>query len=529
MRKLVLMLLLTIAAITSNAQSKVFKEVSDEIASTVRVLTQDKTLVGYLSFTRLEAIAEDSFSYKITIMDENLNDIGTVSFKEVSLQLHDVSFENDVICLSYFKSNFLGKQMKNRKELNKLTKEAKFYTLLQFMDLTGKIFKTNETNVNTKPDQHANAAPDLFSISLVGYASLAQPIKIANVRETGFSIFYGDDESNYLSLYNFMGEEIWKKKIVKDKSAYYTMFTSKNDVFLLKVGLLINSGSGDQVTGYNVKDNAETLQYSLKDSKTGNRLKVINFNYDPITKMPYLTGMIVSTSNTVSYSPTAKQLNKGFYKGVFTINFTGSTRKSLVEKFSYWSDESKEPMINAKGKFSDTKCYFDGTQAFKDFSGNTYFIGTGVRKKPKIGSMISTLVTLPFILPPLIIAGGGYNKYSAQDAMLIKQNAKGDLSLENTIEGEKIKIIMKGSSSVSAVDRKSYSHVTNEDAKTNFIIMKDNSKITIYNVNKKKTVRTIPYKDGNVITNILPAKEGHIMVSEYNKKEKYTRVSIESL
>ncbi|MCU0321264.1 MAG: hypothetical protein MUE72_02540, partial [Chitinophagaceae bacterium] len=480
MRKMILMLLFIITALTSNAQSKVFKEVSDEIASTVRVLMQDKTLVGYLTFTRLEAIAEDSFSYKITIMDENLNDIGTVSFKEVSLQLHDVSFENDVICLSYFKSNFLGKQMKNRKELNKLTKEAKFYTLLQFMDLTGKIFKTNETIVNTKPDQDTYAPGDLFSKSLVGYASLAQPMQIANVQETGFSVFYGDDESNYLSLYNFKGDEIWKKKIVKDKQNYFTLFTSKNDVYLLKRSLSLNANTDNQVTGYSVKDNAETLKYSLKDSKTGNRLQVINFNYDPITKMPYLTGMIVSTSNTVNYSPTAKQLNKGFYKGVFTINFTGSTRKSLVEKFSYWSDESKEPMINTKGRFADTKCYFDGTQAFKDFSGNTYFVGTGVRKKPKIGSMISTLVTLPFILPPIIIAGGGYNKYAAQDAMIIKQNAKGELSLDNTIEADKIKIIMKGSSSVSAVDRRSYYHVMSEENKTNFIIMKDASKIIIY-------------------------------------------------
>jgi len=42
-------------------------------------------------------------------------------------------------------------------------------------------------------------------------------------------------------------------------------------------------------------------------------------------------------------------------------------------------------------------------------------------------------------------------------------------------------------------------------------------------------MRTIPHMDGNVRTSILPAKEGHIMVSEYNYKEKYTRVSIESL
>jgi hypothetical protein len=28
---------------------------------------------------------------------------------------------------------------------------------------------------------------------------------------------------------------------------------------------------------------------------------------------------------------------------------------------------------------------------------------------------------------------------------------------------------------------------------------------------------------------VFPAKEGHVLVSEYNKKEKYTRYSIEAL
>jgi hypothetical protein len=35
-------------------------------------------------------------------------------------------------------------------------------------------------------------------------------------------------------------------------------------------------------------------------------------------------------------------------------------------------------------------------------------------------------------------------------------------------------------------------------------------------------------KDGNLKINVYPAKEGHIMVSEYNRKEKTTRFSIEA-
>jgi len=41
--------------------------------------------------------------------------------------------------------------------------------------------------------------------------------------------------------------------------------------------------------------------------------------------------------------------------------------------------------------------------------------------------------------------------------------------------------------------------------------------------------RTIPHKDGDTKITVFPAKDGYIMVSEYNKKEKYTKFSIEAL
>ncbi|HEX8460686.1 MAG TPA: DUF6770 family protein, partial [Segetibacter sp.] len=83
MRKpLVAALCSLLAFCSADAQSKVFKEVSDEISSEMKVITQDDALVGYLMFTRLEKASEDSFNYRISIMDENLNDIGKVNFKE---------------------------------------------------------------------------------------------------------------------------------------------------------------------------------------------------------------------------------------------------------------------------------------------------------------------------------------------------------------------------------------------------------------------------------------------------------------
>ncbi|HVX48677.1 MAG TPA: hypothetical protein VHB48_00920 [Chitinophagaceae bacterium] len=69
----------------------------------------------------------------------------------------------------------------------------------------------------------------------------------------------------------------------------------------------------------------------------------------------------------------------------------------------------------------------------------------------------------------------------------------------------------------------------NRDSKTNYLVIDDEKNIMIYSVEQKKVVRTIPHKEGKTTIEVYLAKEGAIMVSEYNKKEKQTLVSIETL
>ncbi len=63
------------------AQSKVFREVSNEIATQFATLTQEGAVIGYVAFTKLEKATDDLYNYKISIMDENLDDIGSVNFR----------------------------------------------------------------------------------------------------------------------------------------------------------------------------------------------------------------------------------------------------------------------------------------------------------------------------------------------------------------------------------------------------------------------------------------------------------------
>src|SRR5689334_8556404 len=141
MRKLfIASVLFSLTALSAQAQSKVFKEVGDEIRSQVQLIRQDESVVGYLSLTQLEKASEDSFNYRLTIMDENLNDIGKVEFRQENLDLQAVSFEQDVICLGYFKS-ISGKNFKSKKLLEAAKKNTASSVFLQFITLDGKILQ----------------------------------------------------------------------------------------------------------------------------------------------------------------------------------------------------------------------------------------------------------------------------------------------------------------------------------------------------------------------------------------------------
>src|ERR1700734_1833742 len=149
MNKIAFSLISLLFACSLQAQTKLFKEVGEDISTQIKAITQDNALVGYLAFTRLEKADADSFNYRITIMDENLNDIGAVNFREESLTLQDIAFEQDVLCIGYVKSNVIGNNY-SRKEYNAVKDNARNYVMLQFVGLDGKIIKTNSIKASIK-------------------------------------------------------------------------------------------------------------------------------------------------------------------------------------------------------------------------------------------------------------------------------------------------------------------------------------------------------------------------------------------
>jgi len=520
-RILTLLLCCIVTANLATAQSKVFKEVNDEISSDMEAIIQDGALVGYLAFTQLEKVSEDSFNYKITIMDENLNDLGTVLFRNRQLKLQAVSFEQDVLCLAYLKSNIIGKQFKNKKAFDAVSGSQKNELVVDFLSLDGKVIKSNSIPVDIKVNFYPAFANEKSTVT----GTLKKTLQLKNIPQKGFACYYADETANNLVLFGVEGKRLWKKKI--PETLGYSLLTTTEDIYLLtKIKDDMLEG-GHSIFSYGVQDSAAYIKYPLTD-KDGNMLKVVGFGNDAITGKPYVAGAIIHPKKGNRFYK-GKGLANGAYMGVYSINFNGRKKEDIKETFTYWSDGSKSPEISTHGKFADNGAFLNFDKVIRDYQGNTYFVGSSLERKPRWVSIGLSVVCLPLIIvSPYIMIASGTQKCRVKDAMIVKLNDKGVLSFDNTIDCNTSKYL-RGAFPISYYDSKNFYPVSNSATQSNYIIVDDKKDIVIYNINKKKIARTIPHKEGNTRTSVYPAKEGHIMVSEYNKKEKYTRLSIESL
>jgi len=505
------------------AQTKVFKEVSNGISTEVKAIIQDGNLIGYLAFTELERANADSFHYRVTIMDENLNDIGVLNFTELKLDLEAVAFEQDVLCLAYLKSNFIGYGDKKRRDRKSQATSGFVAVFTQFVSLDGKIINSNTVKANIKVlDVYARS----WDHNTIGDGGLKHEVRLKNMTGKGFVCFYGDEGKNYLTVYSPEGKDIWHKDFMQ-AADNFVMLPSEHDIYLLykKTEKLLEGGYW--LMGFNVDNNNAFAKYNLSDEK-GRPFSVHTFENDPVTGKPYIAGLVLHPRRG-NATLTVKQLAKGPYTGVFTVQAKGPGTSKMERIISDWSSGS-QAAFSTKGRYQASKTFVMFQPVFKDYQGNTYFAGTSYGRKPKWGAISASVITMPLIIPPLWILGmAGTQKAQPRDAMLFKQNEKGVLSYVNAIPtyhgryyNGRIPLYLYTSSN-------DYYTVTNSETKTNYLVVSDKNNVHVYNVNQQKVIRTIPRKEGDVVTTIYPAKEGHIMVSEYNKQERSRKVSIESL
>lgn len=525
MKNILLAVTLVTISCSVYSQSKVFKEVSEDVTSQIKAITQDGNLVGYLVFTELEKASEKTFNYRLTIMDENLNDIGTVNFKDEKLFLQQVSFEQDILCLAYIKSNIIGKEFRNARQYRKEKDgEVKNSIFTQFVSLDGKIINANHIKAEITATPEYNYGNYKRKAKVIGDGKLKHNVQLKNITGKGFAMFYGDDNSNQFVVYDLNGKQTVKKTI-KETGEGFSMLTSGTDVYILVKNKNAESiEDGYNMLAYRTTDSTVLPKYAIKDKK-GNSLRVIAFDNDPVTGKPFISGNII-TPDALNYD-NAKEMGRGAYAGVFTIHFNGTKKADVNSAYSYWNDGSQAAFTKS-GLLPEKKVFARQTISFRDYSGNTYFIGSTVKKRTRWGSIAGAVITSPLLFPPMFLLAGGTQKSKITDATLIRQSEKGALSVENNIKSGGTKYF-PAKTPFYLYDQRTYYTVSNPETKSSYLIFDDNVNISIYNVGQKKIMRTIPHWNGTVETSVYPAKEGHILVAQYNSKERTRRFSIESL
>ena len=482
MQRTVLTILILICTHNLQAQTKVFKEVGEDISTQIRPIVQDNALVGYLAFTRLEQADADSFNYRVTIIDENLHDIGAVKFRQENLQLEAVAIEQNVLCLGYIQSH-----------------RAAGHIIIQCINLNGQIINTYAKEVALKTTEIGKGTV-LSPAKMIGY--LKYGMQLRNIPNGGFCLFYGDnDTKRQLLAFDGKGNLTHEKDIPVIYATHYFMRTTATDVYLLMKDNEHVPEGGYKLYIYSAKDLSATNNFPLRDGND-NWLKVLSFDNDPTTGDAVIAGCIINPKRELHFF-TGTDYSYAPYLGLFTLDL-GNAHKDMNANCSYWSDENM-PGIGSDGLFTDKGFYVKYATAFRDYNGNTIFAGSALTGQGFVGAAT----------------------YKFADGVFVRQEASGNIVLDNNIPCDQTKAF--GPTAILfEQDKKDYYNVASPDTKNNYTIINDEENIYIYDVNGKKLMRTIPHKDGNLKINVYPAKEGHIMVSEYNRKEKTTRFSIEA-
>jgi hypothetical protein len=278
----------------------------------------------------------------------------------------------------------------------------------------------------------------------------------------------------------------------------------------------VNVSSGFEVLCLDIANGNIKKQKKLTDN-SGHQLSVLSFANKISDNTPIISGTIISKNKN---SELSSHLAKGKNKGVFSIMLKDT---SFNMQKSNWSNGTYKPSISKRGLIKDIKSYTDIRYSFADATGNNYYVGTGVQRKTRWVALGVSILTAPLIIPPVwFLFLPGLHKYKYHDEVMLKQDENGHLSYYGSLHSNNE---ISGLSVVKQYKSKKYFTVN----QNKYLVVNDVKDIFIYDIATKALHKKIPHKDGSIITQIYKAKEGYIMLSEYNTSDHSRKLSIEAL
>ena len=472
MRRIFLLTLLAALSVAGSfAQSKVFNQITGAIRADLSEITQNRKVVGYLRLVQLEKSDKTTYNYEMQIMDENLNDISTAKFSDEYLDLNDVAFEGDRLCVSFITYSKVT-------AYTKITNGWKLF----FVNLQGDIVK--KQTLDNKP----------MSSTVT-----------RNLPGVGF-LFHNKGKEYSLVAYDTAGKRIWQKTL--DREAYAIGATPK-----------MVSYYDAKTKSLNFMNSSDGKNFFSKDLEAPKNISHALPGIQVYEDTIYYSGTLNKNSTAdISF----KEIKQGNQKGLITVKAWAPNKQSIKVSRQLWKDNLAD-ITPAGGNPENKKEIYQFENAVTTKDGTTYFHATNVQTKVKVGNVVGTVVTMPLLVPPILFIASGYHKFYVTDATVFKISPANKFSRVTTLTQKRSGKFHPATPFYYSVN--SSRNIVDDEGANAYFIGSDADNYSITNLITKKT-KYIPKSSGSISSYIYPAKEGHFMLLEKNSATRSSKLSV---
>ncbi len=504
----------------SIAQTKTFSNVLSMSLRNSGPILDNNEVKGYYFFYKQDKVDRKTNAYSLRILDQNLEPVGKKKIVDSKhIYLMEGTFNGESIMLKFFNTKTREITYRNYGTTAKLQSKETLALSKREMNMNAQIARSGQMGQDATKPTTLFAIPGKGFIDYiarkdkkVGFDICFMPSNEGSKKWT-FSTDYANSKMNEFGGYLFSNDEILlsgntkRKKIISTKGVDY--FIMAND---LKTG-------------------EKLWEKPLSDDKF--ELALMN-TYDAGGEGQ----VVLSGSYFKKGANTIKAKSLGLFSIVMNLKDGSIVKKNFI---SWVKDAGKFLDINDKGKIKSIG-YIYFHKFIKTADGRIFGIGEQYKKAASTAGIIGAA-----------LGGGGVSvvKMNIQDFYIFEFN--NDFSLKD------IKVFPKGksgvelpsgfeflSSSTIAMVLKSwgsfdyYFTQQEDDGEVMHICYLD------YDRSQKKAEReyfgTITYVDGEFTSdkivlkkkkktsiNVLPAKPGHVLIMEYNRKEKTMTSRLEAI
>jgi hypothetical protein len=497
-----------LSAFSVFSQSKILENVVDVEVRSACEIVNNKQIVGYAFFYKIDKMKKSAL-YRLSILDENLKEIGSNEFEGAKdLVLKRAVYESEHLFLSFYDSE----------------KKDGYEKFVKVFDLKGK-----ETGT-------VSYDPEKVKKGMFGAAVAASMETFYegtdNVEGKGFVTVYQSKAKRGgvdIQMIGLNGNLKWEQSIIGDKgdrSDLYLLGTTPNTILFFEMdrGSVMNKDADIFLVGLSAENGKELFKKPMD---------INGFSYEPMLIKNSTDGKlkIVSTIyNSDGKFLTAKPI--GF--SIADLNdLTGEIK--IIKDFSYLNDLGN--ILDMKNESKSEDGYIKAHNIIIMQDGSMVLVGEFFRKTVSAGGMALKILSR---------GNGSASQATVEDLFLLRFDNNLKATALEKIEKDKVRVPLPtdGLSIGLTIRLLTYEHsfgymYTDEgmDEKKKTILAKgsfgdEKYGIVAITVDEKKGYTQKRFdiqKEKNIDYAIFRAKPGYVMIMKYNSKEKQISVNLEKI